>query len=375
MRGLQVLVTGGAGFIGGHLVDNLIKRGCRVRIFDNLDPQVHGKDQRIPEYLNKEAEFLKGDMLNRNQLRKAIKDVEIIFHNAAVVGVGQSMYEIERYVRNNTIGTAILWDILANEPHKVQKIIIASSMSNYGEGAYECKNCGIIFPKLRKLEQLRFREWEIKCENCKEELNPLPTKEEKPLSPTSIYALTKRDQEEMSLVLGKAYKIPVVILRYFNTYGQRQSLSNPYTGVAAISLSRILNNKPPIIFEDGLQTRDFIHVKDVVQANLLAMENDKINFEVFNIASGEPVTIRDIVNLLIKKLNSNLEPQILGKFREGDVRHCFADISKAKKKMNFEPKIKLEEGIEDLINWASTKTSIDLTEVAIKELEERGLTK
>ena len=320
--GAKILVTGGAGFIGSHLVDALLKKGHDVTIFDNLDPQVHGRGGRIPSYVNKEAKFIKGDVRNREKLKKAVKGIDVIFHQGACVGIGQSMYEIEKYMYVNTAGTATLLDILINESNKVKKLLVASSMSIYGEGSYVCDKCGIVYPSLRSDKQLESREWEMKCPECNKTAKPIPTKEGKPLFPTSIYAISKRDQEEMSLVVGRAYKIPVVALRYFNTYGPRQALSNPYTGAAAIFSSRILNNKPPVIFEDGYQSRDFVHVSDIVQANMLAMEKREADYEAFNVGTGRMLTILDLVNILIKKLEFDKEAVVTKKFRAGDIRHC-----------------------------------------------------
>lgn len=371
----KILVTGGAGFIGSHLVDALLEEGHQVRILDNLDPQVHGKEQKIPEYLNKEAEFIFGDICNRDEVKKAIKDVEIIFHQASVVGVGQSMYEVQRYIHTNTFGTAVLWDVLINEPNKVRKLLVASSMSIYGEGEYECNKCGVVVPKLRTTEQLKKHSWEMKCPKCGLTCKPIPTSEGKYLVPTSIYAISKKDQEEMSLVLGRAYNIPVVALRYFNVYGPRQALSNPYTGVAAIFSSRILNNNPPIIFEDGLQSRDFIHVKDIVRANLLALHNNNADYQIFNVGCGRPITVLELANLLIRRLNSDVTVKIVNKFREGDIRHCFANISKIKIELGFRPQISFEEGLDDLISWVRTQSAEDLVDIATSTLERKGLTK
>ena len=279
---MKILVTGGAGFIGSHLVDELVKQGHNVKIYDNLQPQVHGTEREIPEYLNKDAEFINADILDKETFYKAVKDVDILFHQAALVGIGQSMYEIARYVKGNSLGTAVMLDVIANEKHKLKKMIVASSMSIYGEGQYKCKKCGIVYPPLRLGQQLEQRRWELICPSCKEKLVPMPAKEEKLLMPTSIYAINKRDHEEMFFAIGKAYKIPTVALRYFNVYGARQALSNPYTGVCAIFSARILNNSNPVVFEDGLQSRDFIHIKDIVKANILAMEKDEANYEIFN---------------------------------------------------------------------------------------------
>jgi dTDP-L-rhamnose 4-epimerase len=256
----SVLVTGGAGFIGSHIVDALVARGHRVRVLDALVPQVHGRNATVPKHLAESAHFIRGDVTDVGAWRTALEGVDVIFHEAAEVGVGQSMYEIVRYMRANTIGTAILLELLAGGAYSVEKLIVASSMSIYGEGAYRCPTCGPVFPQLRPEEQLSNRRWEMVCPDCLEEVAPEPTAEAKPLYPTSIYAISKRDQEEMCLTVGRAYRIPTVALRYFNVYGPRQAVSNPYTGVAAIFISRLLNARSPLIFEDGLQSRDLVHV-------------------------------------------------------------------------------------------------------------------
>jgi len=370
----KILVTGGAGFIGSYLVDKLIELGYEVMVFDNLEPQVHGDGQKIPKYLNKECEFIKGDIRNRDELKKALKDREIVFHQAAAVGVGQSMYEINKYTEVNILGTSNLLDILANENHRVEKLIIASSMSVYGEGKYSCVNCGVVYPKLRSLSQLKKGEWEMRCPFCNQEVQSLPTDEEKPLHPTSVYSISKRDQEEMCLTIGRAYRIPTVALRYFNVYGPRQALSNPYTGVAAIFSSRILNNHPPCIFEDGLQSRDFTHVSDIVQANLLAMESNDADYEVFNVGTGRPLTVLNIAEALIKSLSSSVDMNIVRKYREGDIRHCYADISKIRDQLGFQPKVKFEKGISEFIGWVRGEEARDQFEKSRRELEEKGLT-
>ncbi|MBU0600218.1 SDR family NAD(P)-dependent oxidoreductase [bacterium] len=370
----KVLVTGGAGFIGSYLVDELVKKSYQVIIYDNLDPQVHPQGKK-PVYLNKEAKFVKGDIRDRKKLYEVVKDIDYIFHEAAVVGVGQSMYEVSKYVSVNTYGTSVLLDILANEKHKVRKLLVASSMSIYGEGAYECSHCGKTYPKLRSEDQLKNYDWELNCCNCHQDLIPLPTSEEKPLQATSIYAITKKDQEEMCLNIGWTYGIPTVALRYFNVYGSRQALSNPYTGVAAIFSSRLLNKKSPIIFEDGLQGRDFIHVQDIVRANILALEDEKANFEVFNVGTGKKITILEIAKILAQELKLNIEPEVTSRYRKGDIRYCFADIAKIKERLNFKPQISFEEGTGELISWVKDQTAQDLVEKAKKELEDKGLVK
>ena len=295
---MRILVTGGAGFIGSHLVDALVEQGHDVVIYDNLEPQVHQREQ-IPDYLNTRAEFVKSEIRDKNELKEVVMDVDIVFHQAAVVGIGQSMYQIEKYMDVNTFGTAKLLDILVNKEHSVKKLVVASSMSIYGEGKYVCEGCGVVYPKLRPNEQLKAEEWEMKCPNCGKEVKAVPTDEDKPLHPTSIYAISKRDQEEMSLVAGRAYGIPTVALRYFNVYGPRQSLSNPYTGVCAIFSSRIKNNSSPVIFEDGWQSRDFISVYDIVQANILVMNKNSADYEVFNVGTGKPTSISEVAKVLI----------------------------------------------------------------------------
>ncbi len=365
----RILVTGGAGFIGSHLVDKLIEVGHSVVVLDNLEPQVHSKK---PDYLSPEAEYIFEDIRNEELLSNLLSDVEIVFHQAATVGVGQSMYEIKKYVDVNTYATAKLLDILVNKENNVRKLIVASSMSIYGEGAYECEDCGEVYPKLREEEQFMRREWEMKCPYCGKIVKPIPTSEDKPLHPTSIYAITKRDQEEMCLAIGRAYGIPTVALRYFNIYGPRQSLSNPYTGVCAIFSSRIKNNNPPIIFEDGLQTRDFISVHDIVAANLLVMNSSNADYEVYNVGTGKPISIIDVAITLIGLYGKNLKPEVVNKYRSGDIRHCYADISKIRK-LGFEPKVSFKEGMRELVEWGKTQEAVDMTEKAYKELKERGL--
>ncbi len=371
----SVLVTGGAGFIGSHIVDALTARGHRVRVLDALVPQVHGINETEPKYLPESAEFIRGDVTDIEAWRKALQDIDVIYHEAAEVGVGQSMYEIVRYMRANTLGTAILLELLASGEYAVEKLIVASSMSIYGEGTYRCSVCGPVFPQLRTEEQLRSRQWEMLCPNCDQVVTPEPTAEDKPLYPTSIYAISKRDQEEMCLTVGRAYGIPTVALRYFNVYGPRQAVSNPYTGVAAIFSSRLLNQRPPLIFEDGLQSRDFIHVSDIVQANLLAMESDAANYDVFNIGTGRASSVLDVANHLTAAMDLDITPDVVGKFREGDIRHCYSDISKARRTMGFTPKVRFEDGVSDLVKWVQKQESQDLVNQAVDELEQRGLTK
>jgi dTDP-L-rhamnose 4-epimerase len=370
----KVLVTGGAGFIGSFLADALVEQGHDVRIFDALVPQVHGSEQALPEYSNPDVEFVKGDVRNREALSEVLKGMDVVFHLAAAVGVGQSMYQIQYYTEANTLGGAVLLDILANTKHQVRKIIVASSMSIYGEGTYACADCGMVFPKLRTEAQLKARDWEMKCPHCGQDVRPMPTGEDKPLYPTSIYAITKRDHEEMFLSTGLAYDIPAVALRFFNTYGPRQALSNPYTGVMAIFSGRLLNNQPPVVYEDGLQSRDFIHVHDIVQGLLLAMNRPEADYQVFNLGTGMPASIAEVAAMLSQHLTGGrVKPQILNQFRAGDIRHCYADLAKARHLLGFEPRISLEQGMADLLAWVREQTAIDRFEQAERELAAKSL--
>ncbi len=369
----HILVTGGAGFIGSHLVEALIGRGHQVRVLDSLVEQVHGPDADRPVYLHPAAEFIRGDVRNVEAIRRALQGVEVVYHEAAEVGVGQSMYEVTRYVGGNTYATSVLLDVLANEPHTVKRLIVASSMSIYGEGAYRCPTHGRVHPFLRPEEQLARKEWEMKCPECGQSVAIMGTPEDKPLFPTSIYAISKMDQELMCLSIGRAYNIPTVALRYFNVYGPRQALSNPYTGVAAIFSSRLLNGKSPVIFEDGLQSRDFVHVSDIVQANLLALERPEAVYEVFNIGTGRALSVCDVALALIDELKVKVQPEVVGGFRAGDIRHCVADIGKARRLLGYEPRVKFEDGLKELVAWVKSQRADDRVEQARRELQARGL--
>jgi len=366
----MILVTGGAGFIGSHLIDGLLQKGHRVRVLDSFVEQVHGTS---PYQLPSEVDVIRGDVRDRTVVERALDDVEVVFHEAAEVGVGQSMYEIERYVGANTFGTATLLEALVSRRGQIRKLIVASSMSIYGEGAYSCAGCGPVSPQLRHVAQLEARDWEMRCPQCGDELEPVATPETKPLDPASVYAVTKQDQEQLCIIVGRAYGIPTVALRYFNVYGARQALSNPYTGVAAIFSSRLLNGQPPLIFEDGRQSRDFTHVRDIVQANLRAMESDAADFQVINVGTGVATSVGRVAQLLANGLGVPTQPITVGRFREGDIRHCFADISRARQLLGYEPTVSLESGIPQLLEWAREQTPVDGVEHAADELQSFGL--
>jgi dTDP-L-rhamnose 4-epimerase len=367
----SVLVTGGAGFVGSHLVDALLEQGHRVRVLDRLVSQVHGEGR--PRYLHPDAEFVRGDVCDRALLEQVLEGVEVVYHLAAEVGVGQSMYEMQRYVRANSMGTSVLLEAVTERRGRLRKLVVASSMSIYGEGAYACPACGIVHPQLRSPAQLLARRWEVECPRCGKQLTPTATSEDKPLFPSSVYALTKYDQERLCLTIGRAYDIPTVALRYFNIYGTRQSLSNPYTGVCAIFSSRLLNGHRPLVFEDGEQTRDFTHVRDIIQANLLVLQTDRADYQALNIGTGVPTSVRRVACLLARGLGTDLEPEIVGKYREGDIRHCVADISRARTLLGYEPKVALEQGIPELLDWVRPQEAADGVVRAATELETRQL--
>ncbi len=368
----NILVTGGAGFVGSHLVDALLDAGHKVRVLDNLTPQVHGGD--VPGYLSPGAELMQGDMRDAAAVRRALEGAEIVFHLAAAVGVGQSMYEIAHYMGANTQGTAVLLQELLSRSVRVEKLIVASSMSIYGEGRYLCAQCGEMNPPLRPAEQLKARRWEVQCPSCNQVLAPIATAESKPLQCSSIYALSKKDQEEMCLLFGRAYGLPVVALRYFNIYGPRQALSNPYTGVAAIFASCLMNGNHPMIFEDGRQMRDFVSVHDVVQATMLAMQRSEADGVTLNVGSGEAISIREVAAALTEALQTGIAADLTGKYRVGDIRHCFADISAARKLLGYRPKVRFADGVRDLLEWLRSQRPEDRVAEAAAQLSSFGLT-
>jgi dTDP-L-rhamnose 4-epimerase len=329
----------------------------------------HGRNPYLPEG----AEFIRGDVRDLSKLSYAVRGAEVIYHLAAAVGVAQSMYEISEYTSTNTLGTANLWQAILDTRATPEKIVVASSMSIYGEGKYLCHACGETAPPLRPLEQLKHRQWETVCPACGESLMPIPTREDKPLQCSSVYALSKKDQEEMSLLFGRTYQVPVVALRYFNVFGTRQSLSNPYTGVAAIFASRLINHKSPLIFEDGRQMRDLVSVHDVVRANLLAIEQSGADGKALNVGSGDPVTICQVSTALSAALGVDVPEKITGKYRAGDVRHCFADITAASQFLRYRPRTTLKQGFEELARWLESQPATDAVDDALRQLNVHGL--
>jgi dTDP-L-rhamnose 4-epimerase len=371
-----VLITGGAGFIGSHLADALLQQGHRVRVLDNLDPQVHGENARRPDYLDPEVELVVGDVRDPDAVAQSLIGVNAVFHFAAKVGVGQSMYAIENYTDVNNRGTAVLLEALIKQP--VERLVVASSMSLYGEGLYRDAGGRLAAGQERSLEQLKNRQWEVQ-DASGNPLTPIPTPETKQPALASVYALSKFDQERLCLMVGRAYNIPTVALRFFNVYGTRQALSNPYTGVLAIFASRLLNDHAPLVNEDGEQRRDFVSVLDVARACILAMEKaPDVAGQAFNVGSGRNYTVLEVGRRLAEVLGRKIEPEVTGKYRVGDIRHCFADISLTRELLGYEPKVMLEDSLMELAQWLEGQIALgrvyDRVQQAAAELNARGLT-
>lgn len=369
MKG-TVLITGGAGFIGSHVASELLRTGYQVRILDSLVTQVHGDNPDRPDYLPEDAEFVLGDVRNPEILDDALSGVDAVYHFVALVGVGQSMYQIAEYTSVNNLGTAVLLERLLK--HRVRKLIVASSMSIYGEGLYVTPDGLPYAHACRGPQQLKAHDWEMVADDGTP-LRPVPTPETKQPSLASVYALSKYDQEQMCLIAGRAYGVPTVALRFFNAYGPFQSLSNPYTGVLAIFASRLMNCKRPIIFEDGKQLRDFVSVYDIAQACRLALEVDAAQDLVLNVGSGRAITVTDVARKLAKVLGKNIEPEISGTYRVGDIRHCYPNISLAQRTLGYEPTVSLESGMRDLAEWLDRQTAHDRFNEMREELASRGL--
>jgi dTDP-L-rhamnose 4-epimerase len=367
----NVLITGGAGFIGSHLVDALLARGSRVRVIDSLHAQVHGPERRPPRYLDERAELVVGDVRDRAVVERALRGVDVVVHLAALVGVGQSMYCIDDYTSVNDCGTAVLLQALSQKPPR--KLVVASSMSVYGEGMYRRPDGRVVPGRSRTLAQLEARRWELQDDDGAR-LEPMPTPEAKTPSLESVYALNKYAQERMCLIVGRAYGIPTVALRLFNVYGPRQALSNPYTGVLAIFASRLLNGNAPLIFEDGEQRRDFVSVHDVARACLLAIDRSGADGLAVNIGSGREYRVREIAERVSAAIGRHVAPELSETYRKGDIRHCYADLSLAREALGYEPRVSLEEGLRELGSWMAGQTPNDSVAQMREELSSRGLT-
>jgi len=368
-----VLITGGAGFIGSHVVDLLLQRGKNVLVLDSLDPQVHGAAQARPSYLAADAELVVGDVRDKTLVAKLVARADSVLHLAAAVGVAQSMYEMDRFVDVNCRGTAILLEAITQPGRRVRKLVVASSMCLYGEGRCVCPTCGPFDPALRPRQQLERRDFEVHCPTCDAQATPAPTPESARLMPTTVYAITKRDQEELVLAVGAAYKVPVAALRLFNVYGPRQSLSNPYTGVGAIFSSRLLSGKSPLVFEDGMQTRDFTHVSDVAEAFAAVLDEPRADGATYNVGAGRAYSLLELGQLLAQQIGVEWTPEITRNFREGDIRHCTADGVKLREATGFQPRVEFTTGVRDLVAWVRTQTAVDNVDTAMAELRSRGL--
>jgi dTDP-L-rhamnose 4-epimerase len=366
------LVTGGAGFIGSHLADRLLREGWRVRALDNLDPLAH-PDGRAPDHLDPEVELIVGDVRDRAALGRALDGADVVFHLGGVVGNGESMVNVRRAVEVNSAGTAELLEAALARRAVLRRLVVASSMVVYGEGAYRCPGHGEVPAPGRSIEQLRRRRWEPLCPRCGAELEPTAVSEEQPLRPNSVYGITKRDQEELALVLGEAYGLEVVALRYLNVYGPRQALGNPYTGVAAIFAARALSGRPPRVFEDGGQLRDLVSVADVAEATALAASAPRAAGHAINVATGRRLRISELASRISGALGSELAPEVTGEFRAGDIRHCFADTSRAHELLGFTARRTLEEGLPELAEWVARQRVEENGDAAVAELRERGL--
>ena len=374
----NILITGGAGFIGSNLTEKLVSKGYIITILDNLSKQIHGKDQKSELYnsIKEISTFILGDVCNEEDWKKALKGQDAVIHLAAETGTGQSMYEISRYNDVNILGTSHLLDFLANNKNSVKKLIIASSRSIYGEGKYKCENHGVVYPNERVVSNMMKGKFGLFCDVCGGELDLMPTDENSKIHPSSIYGITKQHQEQMILLMGKSLGIPAVALRYQNVYGPGQSLSNPYTGILSIFSTRMLNGNDIDIYEDGEESRDFVFIDDVVEATILALEKEEANHQIFNVGSGEATSVTQVANSLKKLYDSNVNISIGGSFRLGDIRHNYADLNKIKNLLGFTAKFDFQTGISRFVDWVKTQeVKEDKYEQSLNELKNKGLIK
>lgn len=375
----NVLITGGAGFIGSSLALKLLEKGYSVTVLDNLSPQIHGEDGTKSELFLKikdKVNFIKGDVINMEDWKKALKGQDVVVHLAAETGTGQSMYEINKYIDVNIKGTSNLLQILTNEEHQIKKIVVAASRAIYGEGMYHCSEHGTVYPVERIDEDMKRGDFEVKCPICNRNVELMATTEETKIHPTSIYGVTKQMQEEMCMVVGKSLNIPVVAYRYQNVYGPGQSLKNPYTGILSIFSTIIKNNNKINVFEDGEESRDFVFIDDIVDATILGIEKDEANFESFNVGTGVCTTVLEVANTLKEKYQSNTEIEISGNYRLGDIRHNFADLKKINEKLGFTPKVSFDEGISKFVAWVNQQEVVeDNYQKSIDEMKKKGLYK
>ncbi|MGY8987251.1 MAG: SDR family NAD(P)-dependent oxidoreductase [Flavobacteriales bacterium] len=373
----NILITGGAGFIGSRLCEKLYNKGYNITVLDNLSEQIHGTtESSLFKKIKGKCTFIKGDVRNKEDWKTSIKGQEIIVHFAAETGTSQSMYEVEKYNDVNIMGTAHLLEILVNTKHSVKKMIVASSRAIYGEGKYNCKIHGDQYPLQRNETDMEKGQFNPKCDICNSELNLVATDENSKIHPSSIYGINKQQQEQMVMLLGDSLGIPAVAFRYQNVFGPGQSLSNPYTGILSIFSTRLLNGNNLDVYEDGLESRDFVYIEDVVDATILGIEKEQANGEVFNIGSGIATTVKEVAESLKKFYNSDITISISGKYRLGDIRHNYADLNKAKNLLGFTPKYNFQKGISEFVNWVKTQEVMeDKYEKSVQELKDKGLMK
>ena len=372
----NILITGGAGFIGSNLALKLIEKDYNITVLDNLSPQIHGESSPLYDSIKDKVTFINGTVLSYDDWKLALKDIEVVVHLAAETGTGQSMYEIEKYTDVNIKGTSIFLDILANEEHSVKKMIIASSRSIYGEGKYHCEEDGLVYPTERLDVDMANGDFNVKCPTCNRDVELLATDESSKIHPSSIYGITKQVQEQMFMVMAKSLNIPAVAFRYQNVYGAGQSLSNPYTGILSIFSTIIKNGNDISIFEDGKESRDFVYIDDIVDATILGIEKDEANYEVFNVGLGEAIDVMTVANTLVAEYGSETKITITGNYRLGDIRDNYADLTKIRSKLGFEPKVSFKEGISKFIEWVNLQeVAEDKYTQSIEEMKEKGLYK
>ncbi len=368
-----ILITGGAGFIGTHTAKALCRSGYRVRILDLLDPQVHGLQAAVPKELTKGIEFIKGDVRNQTDVSLALVGIHSVFHFAAYTGVGQSMYNLRDYADVNVVGTANLLEGILKRKRPLRRLVLASSRAVYGEGTHRCSDHGLLFPGPRHPDQLNRGDFSLRCPSCDKALQAVATAEQRPLHPLSVYAWTKRQQEELVDFAAQAYGLPAVILRYFNVYGSGQSLLNPYTGIASIFFSRLREGKPIVLYEQGKPLRDFVHVADVTNANLKALETDLPPGTCLNIGSGRSISINNMACALARAIGVAPRIEKSNVFRAGDIRACVADLSRARALLGYTPQVSLREGLAEFVAWASGQVSVDRYDESVAELRAHGL--
>ncbi|HFU4392623.1 TPA: NAD-dependent epimerase/dehydratase family protein [Streptococcus suis] len=376
---MKVLISGGAGFIGSNLALKLMDRGYEVVLLDNLSQQIHGENPEESYTYNlvrDKCELIVGDVTKFEDWRRALKGVDVVVHLAAETGTGQSMYEINKYVDANIGGTAKLMEVITNEANQVKKVVVAASRAVYGEGKFQCEEHGIVYPESREDQDMSRGDFEVKCPICNQNVEMLPTDEESKLHPTSVYGHTKQSQEELCMIVGKSINLPVVAFRFQNVYGPGQSLKNPYTGILSIFSTRIKNGNDLNIFEDGLETRDFVYIEDITDSIILGIENDNANFQSFNVGSGEKIDVLTLANTLKEKYGSNVNINVSGNYRLGDIRHNLGDLTKIRTLLGYEPKVKFTEGISNFVDWVEKQNvESDNYEASIEEMKKKGLYK